>query len=56
MTMLETKEELVTALANCDLRQFDMLTNCLLAVNLYLNLYGNHDINVEVTVDESICN
>lgn len=51
MTMLETKKEIEVALANDCPLSFDALLNAYLAVKTYINLYGSHDIQLEVKVE-----
>lgn len=51
MTMLETKNEIIVALANNNPLSFDAMMNALLAVQTYIDVYGDHDIRMEVTVE-----
>lgn len=48
MTMLETKKEIETAIANNSPLPFDALLNAYLAVQTYLDVYGDPNITMEV--------
>jgi hypothetical protein len=52
MTMLETKKEIETAIANGGNISLDALLNAYLAVQTYINLYGSHDIKMTWEVKE----
>lgn len=51
MTMLETKKEIETAIANNCPLSIDALLNAYLAVQTYMDVYGDHDIQMEVNVE-----
>lgn len=51
MTMLETKKEIETAIANNCPMSIDALLNAYLAVQTYIDVYGDTDIRMEVSVE-----
>lgn len=51
MTMVETKKEIEVAMANNCPLSFDALLNAYLAVQTYIDVYGDNDIRMEVSVE-----